>query len=119
MYDLLSLPLATVTEDHQIEEVVRHKHLGIIITSDLKWKVRIQEVIGNAAKRAGLLLWRSHHLRGSLIAHLYLAYVRPTKGYASALWHGSIREEDALQLERIQAAVARRILHGHAPWATQ
>ena len=32
------------------------------------------------------------------------------------LWHGSIREEDALQLERIQAAVARCILQ--APWRT-
>ena len=58
----------------------------------------------------------SHHLRGPLIAHLYLAYVRPTMEYASPLWHGSIRDEDALQLERIQAAVARRILH--APWDT-
>ena len=39
-----------------------------------------------------------------------------TMEYASPLWHGSIRDEDALQLERIQAAVARRILH--APWDT-
>ena len=111
-----NLSLATVIEDHQIEEVVRHKHLGITFTSDLKWNVHIQGVIGNAAKRAGLLRWMSHHLRGPLIAHLYLAYVRPTMEYASPLWHGSIRDEDALQLERIQAAVARRILH--APWDT-
>ena len=69
-----NLSLATVTEDHQIEEVVRHKHLGITFTSDLKWNVHIQEVIGTAAKRAGLLRWMSHHLRGPLIAHLYLAY---------------------------------------------
>ena len=78
-----NLPLATVIEDHQIEEVVRHKHLGITFTSDLKWNVHTQEVIGNAAKRAGLLRWMSHHLRGPLIAHLYLAYVRPTMEYAS------------------------------------
>ena len=31
-------------------------------------------------------------------------------------WHGSIQEEDALQLERIQTAVARCILQ--APWRT-
>ena len=90
-----NLPLATVIEDHQIEEVVHHKHLGITFTSDLKWNVHIQEVIGNAAKRAGLLRWMSHHLRGPLIAHLYLAYVRPTMEYASPLWHGPIRDEDA------------------------
>ena len=88
-----NLPLATVIEDHQIEEVVRHKHLGITFTSDLKWNVIIQEVIGNVVKRAGLLRWMSHHLSlcGPLITHLYLAYVRPTMDYASPLWHGSIR----------------------------
>ena len=36
--------------------------------------------------------------------------------YASPLWHGSIREEDALQLERIQTAVAR--CTPQAPWHT-
>ena len=34
----------------------------------------------------------------------------------SPLWHGSMYEEDALQLERIQTAVARCILQ--APWHT-
>ena len=99
-----NLPLATVIEDHQIEEVVRHKHLGITFTSDLKWNVHIQEVIGNAAKRAGLLRWMSHHLSHPPIAHLYLPYVCPTMEYASPLSHGSTRrDEDALQLKRIQA----------------
>ena len=50
-----NLPLATTgIEDYQTEEVVRHKHLEITFTSDLKWNARIQEVIGNAAKREGL-----------------------------------------------------------------
>ena len=40
----------------------------------------------------------------------------PNNGIRKPLWHGSIRDEDALQLERIQAAVARRVLH--APWDT-
>ena len=111
-----NLPHATVIKDHQTEEVVRHKHLGITFTSDLKWNVHIQGVIGNATKRAGLLRCMSHHLRGPLIVHLYLAYVRPTIECARPFWHGSIRDEDALQLEIIQAAVARRILH--APWDT-
>ena len=43
-----NLSLATVIEDHLIEEVVRHKHLGITFTSDLKWNVHIQGVIGKA-----------------------------------------------------------------------
>ena len=72
--------------------------------------------IGSQVKRAGLLRWMSYQLRGPVTTKLYVAYVRPTMEYASPLWHGSIREEDAMHLERIQAAVARRILH--APWDT-
>ena len=105
-----------VIDSHPIEAVAQHKHLGITFTPDLKWTTHIQAVIRNASKRAGLLRWMSHHLRGPLTTKLYLSYVRPTMAYASPLWHGSIREEDALQLERIQAAVARCILQ--APWRT-
>ena len=76
----------------------------------------IQAVISNASKRAGLLRWMSHHLRGPLTTNLYPAYVRPTVEYASPLWHGSTCEEDAFHLERIQTAVARCILQ--APWHT-
>ena len=105
-----------VIDSHPIEAVAQHKHLGIIFTPDLKWTTHIQAVIRNASKRAGLLRWMSHHLRGPLTTKLYLSFVRPTMEYASPLWHGSIREEDALQLERIQTAVARCILQ--APWRT-
>ena len=103
-------------DSHPIEAVAQHKHLGITFTPDLKWTTHIQAVIRNASKRAGLLRWMSHHFRGPLTTKLYLSYVRPTMEYASPLWHGSIREEDVLQLERIQTAVARCILQ--APWRT-
>ena len=105
-----------VIDSHPIEAVAQHKHLGMIFTPDLKWTTHIQAVIRNASKRAGLLRWMSHHLRGPLTTQLYLSYVRPTMEYAIPLWHGSIREEDALQLERIETAVARCVLQ--APWLT-
>ena len=57
-----------------------------------------------------------HNLNDSLTIKLFLCYVRPTLEYASPLWHGTISEDDALAMERIQAAVARRILR--APWHT-
>ena len=36
--------------------------------------------------------------------------------YASAVWHGSLREDNAMSIERIQASVARRLLR--ADWFT-
>ena len=47
---------------------------------------------------------------------LYVYYVRPVLEYASLVWHGSLGEEDAMSLERIQASVARSLLQ--ADWFT-
>ena len=44
-----------VIDSHPIEAVAQHKHLGIILTPDLKLTTHIQAVIHNASKRAGLL----------------------------------------------------------------
>ena len=45
-----------------------------------------------------------------------LEYASPVLEYASPVWHGSLREEDAMSLERIQASVARGLLQ--ADWFT-
>ena len=52
----------------------------------------------------------------SVATRLYVYYVRPTMEYACAVWHGSLREDIALSLERIQASAARRLLR--ADWFT-
>ena len=55
-------------------------------------------------------------LAKSWFATLYLSFVRPVCESASAVWHCSLTEEDANALERIQVAVAQRLLA--APWHT-
>ena len=57
-----------------------------------------------------------HNLNDSLTIKLFLCYVRPTLEYASPLWHGTRSKDDALTMERIQAAASQRILR--APWHT-
>ena len=99
-----------------ISHVTVHKHLGVLLRQDLKWSNHIHEVVSKATRKAGLLRFMMHNLNDSLTIKLFLCYVRPTLEYASPLWHGTISEDDALAMERIQAAVARRILR--APWHT-
>ena len=67
-------------------------------------------------RKVGLLKWMSKELPSPVIKKLYTQYVRPSLEYAAPLWHGSFPESDALQLERIQCSVARRLLR--APWST-
>ena len=89
-----------------ISNVTVHKHLGVLLRQDLKWSYHIHEVVSKATRKAGLLRFMMHNLNDSLTIKLFICYVRPTLEYASPLWHGTIAEDDALAMERIQAAVA-------------
>ena len=97
-------------EDSPIEIVTRHRHLGVVISEDLKWYHHVQEVIGKFSRRSGLLRWMAQDLPFEAASKLYLFYVRPLCKYASPVWHGPLRADQALFLERIQAGVARRLL---------
>ena len=69
-----------------------------------------------ASKRSGLLRLMSHQLPRAVTIRLFKSFVCPTMEYASAVWHGSLKEEDALSIERIPAGVVRCLLK--AEWCT-
>ena len=83
-------------EDSPIEIVTRHRHLGVVISEDLKWYHHVQEVIGKFSRRSGLLRWMAQDLPFEAAGKLYLFYVRPVCEYASPVWHGSLRADQAL-----------------------
>ena len=98
--------------EENIDIVDTHKHLGVIISTDLKWKAHLESILAKARKRAGLLrhVHVSHQLPAKLTCHLYITYVRPMMEYACPVWHSSVSAVGALALERVQASVARIIL---------
>ena len=97
-------------EDSPIEIATRHRHLCVVTSKDLKWYHHLQEVIGKFSRRSGLLRWIAQDLLFEAASKSYLFYVRPVCEYASPVWHGSLRADQALYLEQIQACVARRLL---------
>ena len=66
-------------DEENIDIVDTHKHLGVILSTDLKWKAHLESILAKARKRAGLLrhVHVSHQLPAKLTCHLYLTYVRP------------------------------------------
>ena len=105
-------------DEENIDIVDTHKHLGVILSTDLKWMAHLESILAKARKRAGLLrhVHVSHQLPAKLTCHLYITYVRPMMEYACPVWHSSVSAVDALALERVQASVARTILA--ADWDT-
>ena len=104
-------------ENQLVESVPNHKHLGVVISSDLTWDEHLVPrpqigVMSRASQRIGLLKQMSRYLprAPSTTAKLYLYYVRPCFEYASPVWHGATPASDAQSLERLQASMARTIL---------
>ena len=108
--------LTPTMEGQAVTVTDNHRHLGVVLSEDLKWSKHAQCILAAASKRAGLLRLMARDLPLPVASILYVYYVRPVLEYASPVWHGSLREEDAMSLERIQASVARSLLQ--ADWFT-
>ena len=108
--------LTPTMEGHAVTLTDNHRHLGVGLSEDLKWSKHAQCILAAASKRAGLLRLMVRDLPLPVASILYVYSVRPVLEYASPVWHGSLREEDAMSLERIQASVARNVLQ--ADWFT-
>ena len=92
-------------ENEPITAVTSYKHLGVHLSSDLKWSVHVEHVIKNGLKKAGLLRWLAQDLPAELISTMYLTCVRSTLEYASQVRDPGFLESYAIALERIQASV--------------
>ena len=103
-------------ENQLVESVPNHKHLGLVISSDLTWDEHLKGIMSRASQRIGLLKQMSRYLPPNTTAKLYLYYVRPCFEYASPVWHGATPASAAQSLERLQASMARTILR--AEWST-
>ena len=103
-------------ENQLVESVPNHKHLGLVISSDLTWDEHLKGIMSRASQRIGLLKQMSRYLPPNTTAKLYLYYVRPCFEYASPVWHGATPASAAQSLERLQASMARTILR--AEWTT-
>ena len=114
--DIMLEALTPTMEGHAVTVTDNHRHRGVVLSDDLKWSKHAQRILAAASKRAGLLRLMARDLPLPVASILFVYYVRPLLEYASPVWHGSLREENAMSLERIQASAARSLLQ--ADWFT-
>ena len=86
--------------------VSQHKHLGLIISSDLRWHSYIDHIIQKSLKKLRFF----HRIRGAItssaLCFLYKTYVRPIIEYAS-LAYCNLSATLSDKLERLQRKAAR------------
>ena len=108
-----SLPTIFI-EGKEIQQVSSHRHLGVVLSSQVRapqvgpsFRIKARRIAALDVKR--LATRRDQET-------LYIYYVRPVMEYASTVWHGSITEDEAIAMERVQASVARCV--SKSPWST-
>ena len=84
-------------------------HLGLTISSDLSWSVRVQSLVGSQVNLLKRLAFRAR-LSIPVFSLLYKCLVRSCLEYASPVWNGC-STADSRSLERIQLSLARAILY--------
>ena len=82
--------LTPTMEGHAVTVTDNHRHLGVVLSEDLKWSKHAQCMLAAASKRAGLLRLMARDLPLPVASILYVYYVRPELEYASPVWHGSL-----------------------------
>lgn len=91
---LFSPPLPTVSSfyfpgsSQAIAVVSNHKHLGIVMDSDLSWSAHVKSVQAKSSKALGCLISHCSHLSRDCRILFYKCYILPILSYASCAWSG-------------------------------
>ena len=85
----------------KIKQVREHKHLGILLSEDMKWTAHIEYVVGKSRKKLGLLRRQSRKLK----IDIYRTMIRPVLEYGSVLFD-NCSAYDNLKLESCQRTAA-------------
>ena len=91
-----------------LENVTQHKHLGLIIKSDLTWSTHVNYIVSKAKKLTGVMKMLQYKLSRRSLELIYFTYVRPILEYGDVVW-GGCTESDAKLLEGVQLAAARAV----------
>ena len=98
-------------DGEDIELVEEMRLLGVVITSDLKWKKNTEFT----TKRGYSKLWILRRLKqnGANVKELcdiYQKHVRSILEYSAVVWHAGLTQVDSTNLERVQKAAFSIIL---------
>ena len=90
-----------VFQGEVIENVSSHKHLGVFISSDLKWNNHIKHLCESASKKLSMLKSLKFSLDMKSLETIYDSFIRPSLEYANTLWAGAY-EKDLTKLNSLE-----------------
>ena len=103
-------PLPTLTFTGQtIPTTDSHKHLGLILSTDLRFHSHVNEIIRKVNTALSPLYTVASTLPRPLLDKIYTTYVRPHFDYCDAIFDGHLTAYDERRLETLQNRAARLV----------
>jgi len=93
----------------ELNTAICQKHLGIMVSTDLRWTAQVSNVLAKAAPLLQLLRRLRSSLSNAALSVFYKMYIRPILEYASTAWSG-VPSAQMDRLERFQRRAAKIIL---------
>ena len=70
-----------VFQDHAVNNVKEHRHLGLVWSNNGSWKNHLLTIINKAAKRVDMLRALKYKLNKTSLERIYFAFIRPIFEY--------------------------------------
>ena len=90
----------------RIKDVDEHKHLGLVLQSNAKWKTQIESIITKCSQRLNILTSLKFKFKRTTLETLYKSYIRPCMEYGNDIWSNCTIEQKR-ELENLQLKAAR------------
>lgn len=103
---LLNNTIPIELNNTSIERVNTHKHLGVILTSNLDWTPQVQSVCLRANRKLSVLR-RVHYLQRSTLDVLYKVTVRSVLDYGLMLYFNDLSQCQKKQISQVQYRAAK------------
>ena len=104
-------PSPLTFDGHRLEEITKHKHLGITLNSKLTWSDHVDGIVVSANKKLNMLARMKSLLDRKTLLIMYESFIRPSLEYGNILMSNS-SDADNDRLESIQRRAARVITGG-------
>ena len=104
-------PQKLVLNGFELKMVDKIKLLGVIITSDLRWRENTAEICKKVNRKL-YIIWKVKEFgfKKEELLTLWKVVLRPIAEYAAPLWHSGLIESDTRKLERLQRKVIGLII---------
>ena len=73
-------------QNHKVVEVVSHKHLGVVLSSDCSWHQHIKYITDKAWNRINIMRKLKFKLNRKSLEIIYIAFIRPLLEYGDIIW---------------------------------